>query len=202
MAAESDVRCCDDGDAIAAWYERNKVRLKPDATTESRTSIVKAFIVSTARDIYTHKLLMLRALLVGLGAAIITGQLVVLPLMRRLLPYGLGGENGFSFSWSLFWTVWAPIHGVHGALVGWIIARFHCEHRVAALIVFVCWGLPAVVPDLFRLGVDHSPRFFPILAQTFFPVACLLLGGLALVGSATRNERRGDANDVRVSRCG
>jgi hypothetical protein len=130
---------------------------------------------------YSHKALMLRALLIGLAAAIITGQLFVLPLMRWLLPDGLGNANGASFSWYLFSTVWAPIHGAHGALVGWIIARFHREHRAAALIVFVAWGLPAVVPELFRLAVDQSPKFFPILAQTFFPVGCLVLGGLTLV---------------------
>jgi hypothetical protein len=169
------------------------IQLKPDTQSEA----LKAFIVGTARDIYTHKLLMLRALLIGLAAAIITGQLFVLPLMRWLLPNGLGGPNGSSFSWYLFCTAWAPIHGAHGALVGWIIAWFHREHRAAALLVFVAWGLPAVVPGLFKLGMDYSPKFFPILAQTFFPVACLLLGGLVLVGSVTRNGGRGDDCDNR-----
>ena len=142
---------------------------------------MRAFALDIAREIFTHKLLMVRALVVGLAAAIITGQWLVLPLMGVLLPEGLTNADG-SFSWYRFLTIWAPVHGTHGALVGWIIARSHRNCRTAALVVFVAVGLPAVIPNLVRLAGQQSPRFLPVLAQTFWPVACLVVSGLLLVG--------------------
>jgi hypothetical protein len=137
-------------------------------------------------DIVHHKLLMLRGLLVGLVAAIITGKFIVLPLMGVLLPGGL--VEGGSFSWHLFLTRWAPLHGAHGAFVGWLIARFHREFRAAALAVFVVFGLPAVLPLLFSLALKQSPMFFPIFAQSFWPVVCLVASGLLLVSSTTERD--------------
>jgi len=143
---------------------------------------MKAFAAGIAHDIFTHKLLMVRALAVGLAAAIVTGQLFVLPLMHLLLPDGLSNPDG-SFSWYRFGAVWAPLHGAHGAVVGWIIARLHRSVRTAALLVFVAFGLPAVIPDLVRLAVQQSPRFLPVLARTFWPVACLVISGIMFVRS-------------------
>jgi len=143
-------------------------------------------VVTIIQDVFHHKLLMVRALVVGLVGAIITGQLVILPLMGIFLPDGLNA--GGSFSWHLFLTRWAPIHGAHGAFTGWLIARLHRSVRGAALTVFVVFGLPAVLPRLFRLALRLSPMFFPILAQSFWPVVCLVASGLIFVKSvASKN---------------
>ncbi len=143
--------------------------------------MLKAAIVRTTNDILSHKLLMLRAVVTGLVAAIILGRLFVLPLMRMLLPHGLWIAEGGSFSWRHFWIVYAPLHCTHAAVGGWIVARFHRAHRAAALSTFVACGLPMVLPELYRLGhaalLQHDPRFFPVLAQTFLPVIGFLIGG-------------------------
>lgn len=136
-------------------------------------------IAALIHDIATHKLLMLRALIVGLAAAIITGQVIVGPLVQAAMP------NGFSASHPMFWdlllTKWMPIHGAHGAFVGWVIARTHRQVRTAALAVFVVVGFLAVAPGLLRLALQQSPQFVPTLALASWPVVCIVASGLWLV---------------------
>jgi hypothetical protein len=155
----------------AAWYWRQ---------------VVVALLVGGGKEIRTHKLLTVRALVTGWAALIFSSYLITIPLYKlywRVLG-GLG-LRPLRFWWWHYYTypvVLVPCIG--GFLSGWLAARFHRTHRVAMVSIYVISVLLTAFPEFLRLVTDSlsNSRFVPYLlsyslTESLFVVS-ILLGGL------------------------
>jgi hypothetical protein len=154
----------------AAWYWRQ---------------VLIAIAVSNTNTIRAHKVLAVRAILLGWTARFLTSYLIARPvfelysaLLRILgiVPYWL--------AWHYYGYPLLLLTCVYAAFNGWIVARLHRPHQVAMVLAFLASVLLFALPESFRLATDAigSPRFLPYFyshsIETSLTAFSILLGGL------------------------
>jgi hypothetical protein len=155
----------------AAWYCRQ---------------VVVALLIGYGKEIRTHKLLAVRALVIGWAALILSSYLISFPLYelysRALGDLGLGPLRFWWWHYYTYPVVLVPCIG--GFLSGWLVARFHRTYRVAMVSMYVVSVLLTAFPEFFRLATNSlsNSRFVPYLfsywlTESLFVVS-ILLGGL------------------------
>ena len=139
-----------------------------------------------AKEIYSHKLLTIRAVIAGEAAIWFSAIALGKALHSHLFKFLTGVSRWPPFFGFFFLSLSITVF-IFG---GWIVARFHRGHRTALLLLFAAlqFTLMAVqvVPTLHRHLVDSidQPRFRPYLAGDLAflflcPIAVLLGGYLA-----------------------
>jgi hypothetical protein len=147
--------------------------------------VLTAIAVGIANTIRVHKVLALRAIVLGWTATFLTNYLIARPvfylyvaLLRRLgiIPNWL--------SWHYYdYPLLLPLCA-SAALQGWIVARFHRPHRAAMVFAYSASVLVWALPEFFRLATDATgnSRFLPYLwvhsIEVSLTAICILLGGL------------------------
>jgi len=147
-------------------------------------------------DVLAHKLLAVRALVVGWATALILFQYVVGPLgrayLRTLFYHGIRADalwRHFSF----YPLLLIPYLCLFAS--GWAVALCHRRHELAMVLAYLLSLEIYFLPEAYRLVVDSfgDRRFLPYLAQLIFngaisAVAVLLGGMLASFREAKRTE--------------
>jgi hypothetical protein len=162
--------------------------------------VLAATAFAIGKETYSHKLLTIRAVVVGEAAVWLSSWVlirVLLSLVFRLFPHSWFNWIG----WILFPVPLGSIGASMGAVMfaGWIIGRFHREHRTTLLLLFATLQFLLVAPEVSRLLVSsiEQPRFRPYLAAD---IAFLFLGPMAvLLGgylSRSRGENRSSASGL------
>jgi hypothetical protein len=155
--------------------------------------VIVAILIGGGKEIRTHKLLTVRALVTGWAALIFSSYLITFPLYKLywkvLEDLGL---RPLKFWWWHYYTypvVLVPCIG--GFLSGWFVARFHRTYRVTMVTVYAASVLITSLPEIFRLATDSlsNSRFVPYLltysvAECVFVVS-ILLGGLRSTNTET-----------------
>lgn len=155
----------------AAWYWRQ---------------VLIAVLIGCGNQVRGHKLLTVRAVIVGWATLYISWYAVNLPVYklyaRVLMTRGLPPPW---FWWQHFYTsplMFLPLIG--GFLSGWVVARLHRTHRTAMVLAYLTTILLYGFPEWFRLTVDSfsNSRFVPyllvhVLTYSFLTVG-ILFGGL------------------------
>ena len=155
----------------ASWYWRQ---------------VVVALLIGCGKEIRTHKLLAVRALVVGWAASILSSYLISFPLYklysRALGDLGLGPLRFWWWHYYTYPVMLVPCIG--GFLSGWLVARFHRTYRVAMVSMYVVSVLLTAFPEFLRLATNSlsNSRFVPYLlsyslTESLFVVS-ILLGGL------------------------
>jgi len=143
-----------------------------------------AVAIALYREIRAHKLLSVRAVLVGYVFAEVAYSMLELPLFNLLKKFAFGSgflagtrwEHGYIF-------LWAAIVCLSAAGIGWVVARLHRSHRRAMVFVYAFAQLLLGLPELCRLLVNAlgDPRFlFSLLTFVIIfalSVVSTLLGG-------------------------
>jgi hypothetical protein len=165
--------------------------------------VVASIGFAIAKEIYSHKLLTLRAVIAGEAAiwfsSIALGRALYSPSFKFL--------TGVSRSPPFFGFFFLPLSITVFIFGGWIVARFHRGHRTALVLLFAALQstLMAVqmVPTLHRLLADSidQPRFRPYLAgEVAFlflcPIAVLLGGYLSRSRGENRSSGSGLQRDI------
>ncbi len=182
------------GTWVLTHFGRNEV-LADDLVEEYRRGrtvawywrqVLVAIFVGCGNEVRTHKLLIMRAVITGWAALILSGYLISLPsyrlYSRALMALGLGP---IGLWWRHYYTyplMFLPCVG--GFLSGWLVARFHRTYRVAMVTMYVISVVLRGSLEFFRLATDSLSnfRFVPyllvhLLKETLFVVS-ILLGGL------------------------
>jgi hypothetical protein len=153
--------------------------------------VVAAIAFTIAKEIYSHKLLTLRAVIVGEVAVGLSSWAlirVVSSLWFRLFSHWLPFNP---FGWILFPVPLGSIGASIGAMMfaGWIVGRLHREHRTTFVLLFATLQFFLMAPEVSRLLVNsiEQPRFRSYLAAD---VAFLFLGPIAVLlgGYLARNR--------------
>lgn len=157
--------------------------------------VTAAILVSFVEQVSSHKLLALRALLVGWLTWDFLREGTVMALRATVNPWSMRLPVLASLVW---WTV-----GLFNcAVTGWIVGRFSRASRVPILLLFsftvflwreqvVQWPLRVDAPWLFYGGINavRDSRYGPAFAhELVFIVSgflCILLGGLYAAASKT-----------------
>jgi len=141
---------------------------------------------------YGHKLLTIRAVVVGEAAVWLSSWAlirVLSSLVFRLFPHSW-------FNW-IGWIVFPVPLGSIGASIGavmfagWIVGRFHREHRTTLVLLFATLQFLKMTPEVSRLVVNSigQPRFRPYLAAD---IAFLFLGPIAVLLGGYLARSRGE----------
>lgn len=155
----------------AAWYWRQ---------------VLIAVLIGCVSQVRRHKLLTVRAVIVGWAAWYISWYAVNLPVYKlyaKVLAV-LGLHPSFLL-WRQPYTyplLFLPLVG--GFLSGWLVARLHRTHQTAMVLAYLTTVLLYSFPEWLRLTVDSfsNSRFLPYLlvhALTYSLLTVgILLGGL------------------------
>ena len=155
----------------AAWYWRQ---------------VLIAVLIGCGNQVRRHKLLTVRAVIVGWAAWYISWYAVNLPVYKLYAKVlAVLGLHPSSFLWRQPYTyplLFLPLVG--GFLSGWLVARLHRTHRTAMVLAYLTTVLLYSFPEWLRLTVDSfsNSRFLPYLlvhalTYTFLTVG-ILFGGL------------------------
>jgi hypothetical protein len=159
--------------------------------------VLAAIVFALGKEIYSNKLLTIRAVVVGEAAVWLSSWALVrvlLSLVFRLFPH-----SWFSWiGWILFPIPLGSIGASIGAAMfaGWIVGRLHREHRTTLVLLFATLQVFLMTPEVSRLLVNsiEQPRFRPYLAADMAflflgPIAVLLGGYLAGSRAEVQIER-------------
>lgn len=153
--------------------------------------VVAAIAFTIGKEIYNHKLLTIRAVVVGDAAGRLSSWAlikVVSSLWFRLLSHWLPFNP---FGWILFPVPLGSIGASMGAMMfaGWIVGRLHREHRTTLVLLFATLQFFLMTPEVSRLLANsiQQPRFRSYLAAD---MAFLFLGPIAVLlgGYLARNR--------------
>jgi hypothetical protein len=166
--------------------------------------VLAAIVFAVGKEIYGHKLLTIRAVVVGEAAVwfsskVLTGVLLslVFRLFLRSWFYWIG--------WILFPIPLGSIGASMGAVMfaGWMVGRFHREHRTTLVLLFAMLQFFLMTPEVSRVLVNsiEQPRFRPYLAADMAflflgPIAVLLGGYLSRGGARSRDENRSSGSGL------
>jgi hypothetical protein len=148
--------------------------------------VTAAIVAGFFEQINSHKLLALRALIVGWLARYFLKEAAT-ALRPAIDPWS---AHLPVLAFLVLWTVWL----FNCAFTGWIVGRFHRASRVAMVLLFafsvllwreqvVQWPLRIDAPWVFYAGMDalRDSRYAPAFAQgllgTILVFLCILLGG-------------------------
>jgi hypothetical protein len=151
--------------------------------------VLAAIAFTIAKEIYSHKLLTIRAFIAGETAVWLSSW----GLIRVLSSHWFRLFSHWSHWWLISWIGWVlfPLGSIGasmGALMfaGWIVGRFHREHRTTLVLFFATLQFFLMTPEVSRLLVKsiEQPRFRPYLVFNMAlllvcPIAVLLGGYLA-----------------------
>jgi hypothetical protein len=184
---------------VAAWllhrFVRQNEALTGDLLEEYRVGrsvgwywrqVLIAIVVGTVNVIREHKVITVRAILLGWAVSYCFAYLIALPLYKFyavvLRDFGLPTAGPW---WQHYYLLpVAAISCIGSALSGWLVARFHRRQDASMVLVFLAslaiWSLP----EFLRLIGDSigNPRYLPyLLTQTInfgITAISILLGGL------------------------
>jgi hypothetical protein len=162
--------------------------------------VLAAIVFAIGKAICSNKLLTIRAVVVGEAASWLSCWVlirVLLSLVFRLFPHSWFNWIG----WILFPIPLGSIGASMGAMMfaGWIVGRFHREHRTTLVLLFATLQFFLMTPEVTRLLVNslEQPRFRPYLvadmAFLFLGPMAVLLGGYL---SHSRDESRSSGSGL------
>jgi hypothetical protein len=150
--------------------------------------VVIALLVGSWQEIRTHKLLVARAICVGIVASFLLNQ-AELTLGGLLIPWWVWTSASFRPS------VWLSLVCTRAILTGWIVGRLHRPHGLPLVFAVLLYSLASGVPHLSSLVVnalDHK-RYVPYLINaiemTTLAALCVAFGGFLSIGKPS-GERR------------
>ena len=149
--------------------------------------ITAAILAGFFEQIASHKLLALRAVLVGWLTWYFLREATLMALRAAVNPWSIRLPVLASLVW---WTAFF----FNCAITGWIVGRFSRASRIAILLLFsftvflwreevVQWPLRVDAPWLFYGGIDalRDSRYVPAFVQELVAIGlgtlCILLGG-------------------------
>jgi hypothetical protein len=145
------------------------------------------FFKSHCQVILRHKLLALRAILVGWTSLILLARLAA-PRLAELdfWLYALGWDIRVFWSGEHSWVAHFLIGGLLSMTVGYIVGRFHRVHRIAMVLAFflsltVLFDMPRIVISVIELWGEWErlARFTAIALVDFVLLRLpILLGGI------------------------
>jgi len=139
-----------------------------------------AIVSSVADEIWTHKALAIRALLIGCAAAWLFGFLLYYVARG---PVGTIVEALSGESRHIFFGTWGQCIALGGA--SWVVGRLHRENGGAMVFVFAGFLLVIRLPELHRLIVNASaePRYVPAFRSFCWEesriIVAVLIAGLS-----------------------
>lgn len=155
--------------------------------------VLAAIVFAIGQEIYSHKLLTMRAVIVGEAAVLVTSAAIYDAMWWT--SAALAWHWPRPFTWLIMFTGFFGQTVLRGSLAGlmlggWVIGRFHRDQRAAFVFLFaVLQFLALIVPgftELYRLAVNSidQPRFrwyleMDIAFLLLCPMAVLLGGYLA-----------------------
>jgi hypothetical protein len=146
-----------------------------------------AILVGAARDLRRDSGQVAHAVLTGLGALVLYGQ--VSGPLTYWLGYLVGGNKFWREIWPIQAAIFFPLGLIGGVLAGWIVARFHRSQLAAALLALIALGIAVDLPSLLRLAPDAwgYPNYRYQLAMNLAGLMCMILG--TLVGGLSKAPR-------------
>lgn len=153
--------------------------------------VIVAIVVSSVRDLRDHKLLTLKALMMGYGTSWLCVRLTV--PWRRVLNGWVLDQLIITLGSHPFVMLWAtdlhryPVTMIAGAASGWVVGRLHREHGTLVFVFATAMGLRALVGALSVVlipwttmpGYVNVPApVFTLVSHTLVPPLCILWGGL------------------------
>ncbi len=154
--------------------------------------VVAAIAFTLGKEIYSNKLLTIRAVVVGEAAVWLSSRALIgllNSLVFRLFPHWWLNWIG----WILFPVPLGSIGASMGAVMfaGWIVGRFHREHRTTFVLLFATLQFFLVTPEVTRLLMNsiEQPRFRPYLVAD---MAFLFLGPMAVLLGGYLGRSRGE----------
>jgi hypothetical protein len=146
--------------------------------------VLMAVAIAFYREISAHKLLAVRAVLVGYVFAEVAHSMLELPLFNLLKKFAFGSGLVEGTQWAHgYIDPWAAIACLSAAGIGWVVARLHRSHQRGMVFAYAVAQLLFGLPELCRLLVNAlgDPRFlFSLLTFVIvfaLSVVSTLLGG-------------------------
>jgi hypothetical protein len=155
--------------------------------------VVAAIVFAIGKEIYSNKLLTIRAVVAGEAAVWLSSWALIRfisSLVFRLFPHSWFHWIG----WILFPIPLGSFGASMGAMLfaGWIVGRFHREHGTTLVLLVATLQFFLMTPEVTRLLVNsiEQPRFRSYLAADMAflflgPIAVLLGGYLARLGEGS-----------------
>lgn len=159
--------------------------------------VIAAIAFTIGKDIYSHKLLTIRAVIVGEAAVLLSYFAIVGALSSHWFAmFSISVFTPFRLPFlSLFWILFLSPTIIVFMFGGWIVGRLHRDHRPALVVLFAALQsivlLVQVSPTLLRHLIESTdqPRFHSYLAGD---IAILLLGPIAVLLGGYLSGRRGE----------
>jgi len=146
--------------------------------------VLMAVAIAFYREISAHKLLAVRAVLVGYVFAEVACSMLELPLFNLLKRFAFGSGLVAGTRWAHGYIYpWAVITCLGAAGIGWVVARLHRSHQPAMVFAYAVAQLLLGLPELCRLlvnALDDTRFLFSLLA--FVVVFALSIVGTLLGG--------------------
>jgi hypothetical protein len=153
--------------------------------------VIAAIIVGNSKDIWEHKVLALRAILLGWAGSYVLDKVLGVAMIA-LLPSSMGRlevrpDHPFmSVMLSSLFLIGIVHNAVVQASTGWLVARFHRPYQTAMVLAFLASFLLLDLPWLYRRWADAfaigTPLLFVMFARqlvaVIVTVASVLAGGL------------------------
>ena len=152
--------------------------------------ILAAIVVGTWRDLRSHKLVAVRAAVIGLLSKF--SFLLLVGALQSLLTGGgfMWGRQWIGLPWYWHWpyhpSLWWILEGLlisSDIVVGWVIVRLHREHGVTMVLAFSCVLLAIRLRNLFQIAFLLGPQpnvgalTYAMLSGQVFETVLLILGG-------------------------
>ena len=168
--------------------------------------VLAAIAFTIAKEIYSHKLLTIRAVIAGEAAVLLSYFALIRALSSHwfaMFCISVFPPSGLPFL-SEFWILLLPESMIVVTIVcmfgGWIVGRLHRDHRATFVVLFATLQSIFILVQVFSTLLRHlidsidQPRFRPYLAMDLgilllFPIAVLLGGYVA--GSRADDRSRG-----------
>jgi hypothetical protein len=154
------------------------------------SQVLAAIVFAFGKEIYSQKLLTIRAVIVGEAAVLLSYFALIKALSSHCLAmFSVSVFTPLRLPFlSEFWILWMAESMIVVMIVfmfgGWIVGRFHRDHRATFVALFATLQsivlLVQVFPTLLRHVIDSidQPRFRPYLAMD---LGILLLGPIAVL---------------------
>lgn len=138
--------------------------------------VLLAITVGSWKEIWGHKLLALRALVIGQLILVVLRKRLLSPLpgliYERLLPTG---------AWEVRIALLLVAEGIVGATAGWVIGRMHRPRGMVMVIACVACYLLEQIVFVSLYWRPYSVNFAANIEATFLPVLGAMIGGLLSV---------------------
>lgn len=161
--------------------------------------VLMAVAIAFYREISAHKLLAVRAVLVGHVFAEVAYSMLELPLFNLLSRFAFGSGLVAGTWWMHGYIYpWAAIACLSAAGIGWVVARLHRSYQRAMVFVYAVAQLLFGLPEFCRLLIntlDDTRFLFSLLAFVIvfaLSIVSTLLGGFW--GASHKSEPQDQAS--------